>query len=212
MDDNTFNQNLPLLENIFEKTEVVNRTKRLKEIFKSTETSWQRNLDRLAEKEIKNILIAEAAPWSDSGIPRYFYNQIESNYHRRIWNAFFPYTSIPTDNEQAFKMLANENFLLIDTVPFSMSYSGKRNHPDYSRIVNNSMEWWTQKLRTDKIKFAKKVNVAFAFRVNGLSVISATNGKMKLKNGQTIKLTEDIIAVDGSGYTNSERLRKIYLL
>ena len=212
MSEKIFDQNLSRLENIFGRTEIVNRTKRLKEIFQSTETSWQKNLDRLSDKKVQNLLIAEAAPWSDSGTPRFFYNQIESSYHQRIWRAFFPDTPIPKDNETAFNMLADKNFLLIDTIPFSMSYSRKRNHSDYYEIVANSLNWWTEKLKSDKIIFSKKVNVAFAFKVNGLSVIRATNGILKLKDGQTIKLTDKIIAADGSGYTNSERLRTIYSL
>jgi len=210
--DYPFKQNLPRLENIFGNLIVAGRKQRLMEIFDSTERSWQKNLNRLKNKTIENILIAEAAPWSDSGKPRYFYNQIESNYHQRIWRAFFPYTSIPTDNEKAFEMLADKNFLLIDTIPFSISYSGKRNHSDYYEIITNSLLWWTEKLKSDKLSYSKKLNVAFAFRVNGLAVIKATNGQLELKHGQTIKLTESIIAADGSGYTNSERLRTIYKL
>lgn len=212
MNDKIFYQNLPRLENIFGKSEIANKAKRLKEIFKSTETSWQRNLDRLVNKKIQNILIAEAAPWSDSGKPRYFYNQIESSYHQRIWRAFFPFTPVPTNNETAFNMLADKKFLLIDTIPFSMSYSGMRNHSDYFGIIANSLDWWTEKLNSDKITFSEKVNIAFAFKVNGLSVIKATGGQLKLKDRQTIKLTDKIIAADGSGYTNSEKLRTIYLL
>lgn len=212
MNNKIFNENLPRLENIFGKTEVANKTKRLKEIFQSTETSWQKNLDRLVDKKVQNILIAEAAPWSDSGLPRFFYNQIESSYHRRIWRAFFPNTPIPIKGDTAFNMLADKNFLLIDTIPFSMSYSGVRNHSEYFGIIANSVNWWTEKLKSDKIKFAEKVNIAFAFKVNGLSVIRATGGQLKLKNGQTIMLTDKIIAADDSGYTNSERLKTIYSL
>lgn len=211
MNNNIFDHNLHRLENIFGKTEIANKTKRLKEIFQSTEKSWQKNLDRLVDKKVQNVLIAESAPWSESGTPRFFYNQIESSYHQRIWRAFFPNTPIPQDNETAFKMLADKNFLLIDTIPFSMSYSGKRNHPDYFGIIVNSLGWWIEKLDSDKITFAKKVNIAFAFKVNGLSIIKATSGQLKLKNGQTVKLTDNLIAADDSGYTNSEKLRTIYL-
>lgn len=212
VDKNTFNQNLPQLENIFGKIVVANKQRRLKEIFQSTEKSWQKNLDRFKKKKVRNILIAEAAPWSDRGTPRYFYNQIESCYHQRIWRAFFPGTSIPSDNETAFNMLADKNFLLIDTIPFAMSYSGKRNHSDYFGIIANSLDWWAAKLEDKKITYAEKVNVAFAFKVNGLSIIKATSGQLKLKNGQNIKLTEALIVADGSGYTNSEKLRAIYSL
>jgi len=212
MNDKIFNENLPRLGNIFGNSLVSNRTKRLKEIFQSTETSWQKNLHRLSDKKVQNILIAEAAPWSESGTPRFFYNKIESTYHQRIWRAFFPYTPIPEDNETAYKMLADKNFLLIDTIPFSMSYTGVRNHSDYFKIIANSVDWWTEKLKSDKISYTKKVNVAFAFKINGLSVIKATGGELKLKNGQRIELTDKLIAADGSGYTNSERLRTIYFL
>jgi hypothetical protein len=211
MNNKIFYQNLPLLENIFGKTEVANKTTRLMEIFQSTETSWEKNLDRLADKKVQNILIAEAAPWSDSGEIHFFYNQIESSYHQRIWRAFFPFAPIPSENDTAFNMLADKNFLLIDTIPFSMSYSGLRNHSDYFGIIANSIDWWTEKLKSDKITFTEKVKVAFAFKVNGLSVIRATGGQLKLKDGQIIKLNEKNIAADGSGYTNSERLRTIYL-
>lgn len=212
IDNIIFIQNLHRLENIFGKTEVANKQKRLKEIFQSTETSWLKNLDRLTKKKVQNILIAEAAPWSESGQPRYFYNQIESNYHHRIWRAFFPNTLIPSDNETAFSMLTDNNFLLIDSIPFSMSYKRKRKHSDYYEILKNSLGWWTDKLKNDKITFDDEVNVAFAFKVNGLAIIKATSGQIKLKNGQTIKLSEKLIAADGSGYTNSEKLRTIYSL
>ena len=65
MTDKIFNQNLSLLENIFGKTDIASKTKSLKEIFDSTEKSWQTNIDRLCNKRVENILIAEAAPWSD---------------------------------------------------------------------------------------------------------------------------------------------------
>ena len=42
--------------------------------------------------------------------------------------------------------------------------------------------------------------------------IRATRGQLKLGGGQIIKLTEDMIAADGSGYTNSDRLKTIYHL
>jgi hypothetical protein len=201
--NNVFNQNLTRLENVFDKVTIADKKKRLLEIFNNTEESWQKNLKRLTNKKVVNILIAEAAPWSESGIPRYFYNKIESSYHKKIWRAFFPYTSIPLDDEKAFKMLANKSFLLIDTIPFSMNYTGKRDNA-YLEIIYNSLEWWLEKLNSSELQFYPKVNIAFAFKVNGRAVIRATNGQLKLKNGQTIRLSENLIAADGSGYTNSE--------
>ncbi len=93
-----------------------------------------------------------------------------------------------------------------------MHYKNKRKHKEYFGIIENSVEWWTDKLKNDKLKFAPRVNVAFAFKVNGLSVIRVTQGQLKLKDGQVIKLTDDNIAADGSGYTKSDKLRAIYKL
>lgn len=212
MTSDIFIKNLPLLETIFGKIHVANKTTRLKEIFDSTEISWLKNLDRFGDKKIEKVLIAEAAPWSESGIPRFFYNQIESSYHQRIWRAFFPNSSVPADKEKSFLMLADKNFLLIDTIPFSISYSGVRNHPNYLAIIRNSLDWWATKLKNEKLSFAPKVKIAFAFKVNGQKIIRATNGQLILKDGRRIKLTEEQVAADGSGYTNSEKLRKIFEL
>lgn len=212
MNDSIFDLNLPLLQNIFGESEVNRRISRLQEIYYNTESSWQDNIKRLASKNIENILIAESAPWSEIGRPRYFYNRIESSYHKRIWATFFPNIEIPHDQEKAFRMLADKNFLLVDSIPFSMNYKGKRNHSDYFNLVANSLGWWKAKIKSDKINYSQKVNVAFAFKVNGLAVIKATNGSIGFKNDTLVKFSQDNIAADGSGYTNSAMLRAIFKL
>jgi hypothetical protein len=212
MSNKIFYQNLSILENIFGKNIVESKKQRLKEIFDSAEKSWEINIERLSDKKIEYILIAEAAPWSDSGEPRYFYNKIESRYHQKIWRVFFPYTAVPSDNKKTFNMLAGKNFLFIDSLPYSISYKGKRNRNAYFDLVSNSLEWWTEKLKNDKINFADNVKLAFAFKINGRKIIQASGGNLKLKEGKSIKITESLIAADGSGYTNSEKLRIIYKL
>jgi hypothetical protein len=212
MTDNIFNRNLLQLENLFGSAIISEKKKRLFEISNNTEESWQKNVERLSNKKVDHILIAEAAPWSDGGVPRYFYNKMESSYHKKIWRAFFPYNEIPADDETAFGMLADKSFLLIDTLPFSMSYKGRRDRNAYFEIISNSLEWWIEKLNNSKLKLSQQVNIAFAFKVNGLKVINATGGQLKLKDRQTIRLTENLIAADGSGYTSSEKLRTIYKL
>lgn len=210
--DKVFTHNLPSLENIFGWGEVVSKKERLLEIYDRVEQAWEENLNRLVNKKIEFILIAEAAPWSQSGNPRYFYNEIESRYHKSIWGTFYPYTKIPKDKEKAFSMLVEQKFLLIDTIPFSMDYSGKRNHRGYYEIILNSIRWWIEKLNNDKITFTKDVKAAFAFKKNGFAVMKACGGKLILKNGQVIKLNEKNIAADGSGYTSSKKLKEIFLI
>jgi hypothetical protein len=208
-----FDQNLPLLEKIFGKKIISDKISRLKEILEITENCWYKNRDRLKNDEVENILIAESPPWSESGTPRYFYNKIESNYHLRIWRTFFPHTNVPSDCEQAYKMLADKKFLLIDTIPYSVKFlSSNRRNVNYSLIVKKSISWWISKLNDEKLLFSKNVKIAFAFRLNGQVVIEATGGKLILKANQIIPLSADLIAADGSNYTSSDKLRNIYQL
>jgi len=209
---NIFNNNLHLLENLFGKNLIAERRNRLLEIFKNTEQSWYNNLDRIKNKKIECLLIAEAPPWSENGTPRYFYNKIESSYHKRIWKTFFPFKAIPTDNEQAFNMLIDNKFLLIDSLPYAMNYKGKRNNENYQKLVKECICWWKEKLTDEKIGFTENVKISFAFKVNGNSIIKALNGRILLQNTQTIELNKELIAADRSGYTNSERLREIFKL
>ena len=205
-----FKQNLNLLVTLFGENPVYSKLDRLKEIFISTESSWTNNIERFRDKPIKYILLGEAAPWSENGIPRYFYNQIESKFHRSIWNAFFPSFPIPKEGKNSYEMLANEGFLLIDTLPYAMDYSGKRNKSSYYNLINSSVNWWTRKLQHENLILAKDIKVSFAFKINGLTLIDSLDRKLKLKNGNTIILNEDLIAADGSGYTNSQKLRDLY--
>lgn len=210
--ENIFDNNLSIIENLYGKQFIIDRYNRLLEIFKNTEHSWYKNLNRVKNKKIENLLIAEAPPWTASGIPRYFYNSLESNYHMRIWSTFFPLKKVPSDNEQAYNMLIDKNFLLIDSLPYAMNYKGKRKNKNYQKLVENSLYWWKEKLTDERIEFAQNVKLSFAFKVNGENIINALNGSIKLKNAQTITLNEKLIAADDSGYTNSDKLKKIYRL
>lgn len=205
-----FNKNLPILYHLFGEEIVARKLVRLKEIFNSTELAWENNLGRYHQTPIKHILFAEAAPWSEKGKPRYFYNQIESNFHQRIWKAIISTQPIPIDVEQSYLMLASRGFLLLDTIPYAMDFSSKRNKYAYFEIIAQSVNWWKLKLADEKIIFANQVQVAFAFKVNGQKLVEALNGRLKLKNGLTILLNDEMISADGSGYTNSEKLAKIF--
>lgn len=205
-----FEQNLPLLTKLFGEQNVKFRLNRLKEIFQSTESTWANNIERFKDKPVKYILIGEAPPWSETGIPRYFYNQIESKLHKSIWNTIFPLLSVPKDCKNSYDMLADEGFLLIDTLPYSMDYSGKRQKTAYSDLLYNSVNWWTKKLENENLILAKNIKLAFAFRINGLKIIQSLNYKLELRNGQIITLNENIIAADGSGYTSPQKLRTIF--
>jgi hypothetical protein len=201
--------NLPYLKKLFGAATIEQQEKQLKDLLVQTEHNWHANLDRLKNSKVKHILITEA-PCNDAGKSQYFYSAIATSYHQKIWKAIFPDTPLPAGMETAYQMLADKGFLLMDAIPFSLKYAGKRDKKEYGLLIANSLNWFQNKLDNQKLKYSGNVKVAFSFKVNGLKMIEATNGQLKLKTGQTSPLTEDLIAADGSGYTNSALVRKIF--
>jgi hypothetical protein len=207
--DNVVAHNLPLLKKIYGETAITQQEDALDRLFMETETSWHANLGRLQGHEIKYILITEA-PCTKGTASEYFYNRIESPFHKKIWKALNPDTDLPADMETAYKMLAAKDFLLVDSIPFSLKFSGKRDKKAYTDLMANSLEVLKDKLNNPQLKIAADAIVAFAFKVNAQKLIEAAQGKITLKNGQQLALTEDHIAADASGYTNSALLRQIF--
>jgi hypothetical protein len=182
---------------------------RLNMIFKTCERKWQENLKRLDRIKIKYLLIAEAAPWTEEGEVRYFYNTFDGNWVKRIWYAFYE-SAFPDNIEHGLRCLAKKQFLLIDSLPFAVKYSSYyRKKVLYSELVQCCSDFIIEKMN-DKIKWASDVKLALAFKLNGGAIIKAFPNGLKLPTGQIIKLSIDHIASDRSGYTNKMKLRKIW--
>lgn len=64
----------------------------------------------------------------------------------------------------------------------------------------------------EKTNLFEKIKPAFAFKLNSFAIIKSNGGQIKLNNGQRIKRSEYLIAVDGSGYPISNCFRCIYQL
>jgi hypothetical protein len=188
--------------------DIHNQLDRLNEIYNHVEKSWERNIKRLNGKNVQYLLIAEAAPWTPNGMPiRYFYSSPDGAWSRRILKTFIDPSG--SDNKNALSKLADEGFLLLDTLPFALKYSTNiRQGDDYFTLLKASKKHFIEKL--NQISLDEKVKVAIAFKWNGKKVIEAYDGKIELKNGPEIKLSEDQIAIDGSNYTSTQRLREIF--
>lgn len=211
MDDKlVFDSGIQDLKLIFSDEIVESMRCRLKEIFDITTNQWKENLHRFNSNSIQKLLICEAPPWSESGIPRYFYNKIESKYHKRIWKGIFPENPIPDNQDLAYRMLSDKGFLLIDSIPYSMPYKGKRTKIFYDEMIIKSIPWWTSKLQDSSDKICSDLKVAFAFKVNGLAIINALNGTLNISEKIHVKLSLENIAADNSGYTNSGKLYRIF--
>ena len=183
---------------------------RLNDIFKVCESAWERNIARLENRRIRYLLIAEAAPWTDEGIhPRYFYETLDGAWGGRVIRAFFEVR--PGSIEQCLQALAQEGFLLVDTLPFAMRYSTTlRKTATYLRLLSATRQYFLSKLGDPRIPWSADTRVAIAFRWHGLRVIEAYREGIRLPSGQLIVFNENQIASDGSGYTNSDLLKKIW--
>lgn len=204
-----FAANLPLLKNIYGEAAIDEKETTLQRLFMETETAWQANLKRLKRIPVKYILITEA-PCTEGDNTQYFYNRIESPFHTKIWKGVFGDAPIPTDMETAYRMLAEKGFLLIDSIPFSLKFAGKRDKKPYTTLIANNAAVLAEKLSNKDLTIAPDAIAAFAFKVNAQKMIAATGGKLTLTNGQEILLSADNIAADASGYTNSALLYKIF--
>lgn len=179
--------------------------------FKICEERWDFNLNtRLIGRKIKYILIAEAPPWSPPGHEiNYFYNNFAGSWCTRIYHTFFPKQKVPIFRMDALDKLAEKNFLFIDSLPFALNYSGKRNTKAYKELIRTCKDWWINKIKS--IKFDENLKIAFAFKVNGRLIVDVLNGRLSLTN-RTIDINVNLIATDKSNYTSSDKLRNIYNL
>ncbi len=198
------------LVKLFGSNEVWSKAGRLNEIYARCEAAWNRNLDRLRNTDVKYLLIAEAPPWSENDPISYFYSTFTEPLRHRIWNAFFN-EAAPNDVNNALTRLAEKQFLLIDSLPFSMEY--KTNHRKkelYVELIKCCKAFVDEKLK--KIKWAEEVKLALAFYKNGEAIIKAYPNGIELPTGQIIKLCPFLIAADEAGPPNSKILKDIWCM
>jgi len=190
---------------------MANYSKRIHEIFKLTEKKWLENAKQV--KKINYLLIAESAPWSnfDDEI-NYFYSNLHGNWCQRILSTFDLNPESGVDHN--LHSLAEKGFLMIDTLPIAFTYSESslRNGVFYELLVNSFGDYWMEKLSNINSTWNNDLKVAFAFQVNGKAVMKMLNYKLLLTGKVNVKLSERMIASDGSGYTNPTKLRRIFNL
>lgn len=200
---------LPLLKKLHGEAAISQNEATLSRMLDETEAAWYDNAERMKGKEVKYILVTEA-PCSGGDTSEYFYIRIFNSFHQKIWKAIFPNEPLPADMETAYQMLADKGFLLVDSIPFSLKYAGKRDKKAYTDLITQSVDVLKEKLNHPALTISPDAIVAFAFKVNAQKLIEATNGVLTLGNGTGLILDESHIAADGSGYTNSALLYKLF--
>ncbi len=186
------------------------KLKRLHRIYNYSKNKFDLNLSRYKGIKVKYILFGEAPPWTEEGIPKYFYSNIESMLHDTIWKAFF-LDPLPKEMNSAYSRLAKKGFLLIDTIPYALKFNSKvREKEIYKKLILEYLSNEVKRINTI-LNFDENLKIAFAFRINGGKIIELFKGEIKLGN-QNIKLISNNIAADGSGFPKPNKLKEIFEL
>jgi len=198
------------LKRLFGEPSILQKEDRLNEIHQICESAWERNVDRLRNTTIKYLLIGEAPPWTDGGTGvSYFYENLKGSWVNRILKVFFD--PIPISCDTCLNGLAENHFLLVDSLPFAMKYTtNKRMTQEYSKLIDCCSEYLTKKVNDPRLTWDNDPKAALAFHWNGLKLIEAFPNGIKLRNGKIITLTENNIAVDKSNYTSTSLLKEIW--
>lgn len=185
----------------------------LEKIFAVCEEAWKRNLIRLKGKRIRYLLVAEAAPWTEpDDTPSYFYDSLRGRWCNRILTAF---NLTPPEGENEIEnrlsVLAEKGFVLVDSLPFAASYTTHlRQNPAYLELVRHCRPYVESRLAD--LSWDGQVKVALAFKWNGLRVIESYNSQLLLPNGTRLNISENLVAADGSGFTNADTLKALFSL
>jgi hypothetical protein len=184
------------------------KLERLKYIYTYSKNKFEENLKRYKETKIKFILFGEAPPWTETGIPQYFYSSIKGNLHKTFWRTFFT-SQVPSDMSFAYQELANRQFLLLDSIPYALKYSSKiRRTITYQNLI---FEYLTTEitLLNKFLEFDSNLKIAFAFRINAEAIINAFSGEIAIGK-DIVQLKDSYISADGTGFPKSDKLKLIF--
>lgn len=202
-----YGDGLVALRNLFSTPKVAAHIDRLNSIYTVTEQKWEENIQRLIANntKIKYVVIGEASPYSASGEVSYFYNKCESSWCKRITSAFFHYNPDPLTE------LVRNQFLLVDSMPFAMKYStNDRKKIEFEKLLKYSFSYFENKIKDPRLQWADDIKVAFAVQYHAYAFWRVCSQAYTFPNGQTIKFEESQIAIDGTYYPSSDKIRQVF--
>lgn len=188
----------------------------LNDIYTITEKKWEENVQRLIKYDvhIKYVMFGEAAPRTLEGEVNYFYNNCSGSWCQAIIESFIPCAEIPGSVEGKLDALAQKQFLLVDTIPFSVNYSkpnNYRNKAAYKELINLcAHSYLHNKLFDPRLKWDKDVKVAFGVKKNASAMMENFPNGFTLPNGQKIFFSLDLVPAEGENHSYAERIRKLF--
>jgi len=205
-----FPTELSELRRLFGSDTVDDALPRLKEIYDYTEAKWQAYADQLPDGLVRYVLVAEAPPWSDEGVPQFLLDPASRvRSLMRALRAVFP-GAADGSAADALTILARHGFLLLDSIPFAMNYSAKRSSQRYEALIRLTAKTYLQaKIDASPLTWSPDIRVAFAVKRNACAIISGSGGQL-LFAGRPHTISTEQIAINGAGYPDAKTLRDLY--
>jgi hypothetical protein len=207
-----FPEELALLSRLFTPEAVDERLRRLNHVFRYTERKWLEYVQRIPERLVRYLLIAEAPPQSDNDPPPYFLDPAADprTLMKAVATAFFGAGS--WSDGQILHKLAEQGFLMVDSVPFAVNYSlnNRRSRPAYCQLIaKTARSYMLPRLNTAGLFWAEDLRIAFSVRRNALCILSSLQDVLRLGD-RNFELSENMIATNASHYPGAEELRRIF--
>ncbi len=181
---------------------------RLREIYEYTEAKWRAYAGQIPQGVVRYVLIAEAPPWSREGRPQFWLDpksdvQLSPLRHVFCQTRLDPYAHV-------LEVAAKHGFLILESIPFAMKYSGKRASPRYNDLLRLTTKTYLQaKIDASSLTWSPSLRVAFSLKRNACAIISARGGQLSFAGNLHVVSTEQI-AVNRAGFPDAKKLRDLY--
>ncbi|WP_454727939.1 MULTISPECIES: hypothetical protein [Cupriavidus] len=183
---------------------------RLQAIYDYTEAKWQAYAAQLPDGLVRYVLVAEAPPWSEHGVPQFLLDPASRvRTLMRALRKVFP-GAADGSTADALAILARHGFLLLDSTPFAMNYAAKRASPRYEALIGLTTRTYLQaKIDALPLTWSPSLRVAFAVKRNAGAIIHGSGGQLVF-GGRPHAISMDQVAINGAGYPDATALRDLY--
>lgn len=188
----------------------------LNRIYAITEEKWEENVQRLMRYNvrIKYLMFGEAAPRTLEGEINYFYNNCHGNSCAPIVEGLLLSQQVSDSVEQRLDNLAQRQFLLVDTMPFSVNYNSPNNYRNkiaYKELVKLcAHSYLRDKLFDPRLQWDSDVKIAFGVKKNAEAMVESFPKGFSLPNGQKVDFNLDLVVTNADNYPHAERIRNLF--
>ena len=196
--------------------DTINLPHYLNHIYAITEEKWEENVQRLMKYNvrIKYLMFGEAAPRTLEGEINYFYNNCHGSWCTAIVEGLLLPQQVSDGVEQKLAKLAQRQFLLVDTMPFSVNYNNPNNYRNkiaYKELVKLcAFSYLKDKLFDPRLQWDNDVKIAFGVNKNAEAMMESFPQGFSLPNGQKVNFSLDLVVANDTNDLDAERIRDVF--